>query len=97
VGSTVLWHSDEAARPFLEDVDLPVCAFSPAGAYFGIETISDFKMFIAACDQEKIKVTLSNAWAQDISNGKTKRLGAEYAGYVPADGVRVIVPDWYNR
>lgn len=97
VGSTVLWHSDEAARPFLEDVDLPVCAFNPAGSYFGIETVEDFKLFIAACDAEKIKVTLSNAWAQDATADKPKRLGAEYARYVPADGIRVIVPDWYNR
>lgn len=97
VGRNVLWHSDEAARPFLEDVDLPVVALSPAGAHFGIETIDDFKMFIAACDAERIHVTLSNAWAQDISGDKTKRLGAAYGRYVPADGVRVIVPDWYNR
>ncbi|MEC5386835.1 anthrax toxin-like adenylyl cyclase domain-containing protein [Uliginosibacterium sp. H3] len=97
VGSTVLWHSDEAARPYLTDVDLPVIAFNPAGTHFGLETIEDFKVFIAACDQDGIYVTLSNAWAQDVVAGKPNRLGAEYGRYVPADGVRVIVPDWYNR
>lgn len=96
VGRNVLWHSDEAARPFLEDVDLPVLALSPAGTHFGIETIDDFKVFIAACEAERIHVTLSNAWAQDVAGNKTKRLGAAYGRYVPADGIRVMVPDWYN-
>ncbi len=93
----VLWHSDEAARPFLDDVDLPVMAFTPAGNYVGIETIFDFKVFIRYCDEAGIKVSLSNAWAQDATADKPNRLGAAYAGYVPADGVRIIVPDWYNR
>ncbi|WP_160172726.1 anthrax toxin-like adenylyl cyclase domain-containing protein [Methylomarinum vadi] len=92
----VLWHSDEAARPFLDDVDLPVMAFTPAGNYVGIESIFDFKVFISYCDEAGIKVTLSNAWAQEPTAQKPNRLGASYAGYVPADGVRIIVPDWYN-
>ncbi|MFT3734761.1 MAG: anthrax toxin-like adenylyl cyclase domain-containing protein [Rhodocyclaceae bacterium] len=98
VGSTVLWHSDEAARPYLTDVDLPVIAFNPAGTYFGLETIEDFKVFIAACDRVGIYVTLSNAWTQDATKAQPNRLGEKgYSRYVPADGVRVIVPDWYNR
>jgi hypothetical protein len=44
-----------------------------------------------------IHVTLSNAWAQDVTEAKPNRLGAGYCRYVPADGVRIIVPDWYNR
>ena len=92
----VLWHSDEAARPFLDDVDLPVIAFTPAGNFFGIETIFDFKVFIAYCEQAGIKVTLSNAWAQNVSGDKTNRLGAEFARFVPPDGERIIVPAWYN-
>jgi hypothetical protein len=96
VGRHVLWHSDEAARPFLDDVDLPIMAYTPAGNFFGIETITDFKAFISYCDGANIKVTLSNAWAQDPTAKHGKRLGAEYAKYVPADGVRTIVPDWYN-
>jgi hypothetical protein len=96
VGRSVLWHSDEAARPFLDDVDLPVMAFNPAGSYFGIETIDDFKMFIAACVADGIHVSLSNAWAQDATTAKPNRLGSSYARFVPADGVRIIQPDWYN-
>ncbi len=97
VGRSVLWHSDEAARPFLDDVDLPVVAFNPAGSYFGIETIDDFKLFIAAAVHDDIQVNLSNAWAQDATAGKPNRLGAGYDRFVPADGVRIIVPNWYNR
>ena len=97
VGRSVLWHSDEAARPFLDDVDLPVVAFNPAGSYFGIETIDDFKLFIAAAVHDRIEVNLSNAWTQDATAGKPNRLGAGYDRFVPADGVRIIVPNWYNR
>jgi hypothetical protein len=99
VGRNVLWHSDEAARPFLDDVDLPVVAFNPAGSYFGIESIEDFKTYIAACEHDRIQVSLSNAWAQDVDKAglKPNRLGADYMRFVPADGVRIIVPDWYNR
>jgi Anthrax toxin LF subunit len=96
VGRHVLWHSDEAARPFLDDVDLPVLALTPRGNYVGIENIPDFKGFISFCDREGIKVTLSNAWAQDPAGKHQKRLGIEYARYVPPDGRRIVVPDWYN-
>lgn len=96
VGRHVLWHSDEAARPFLDDVDLPVAAFTPLGNFVGIENISDFKAFISFCDKEGIKVTLSNAWAQDVTAKHKNRLGSAYKRYVPPNGMRIIVPDWYN-
>jgi hypothetical protein len=97
VGRHVLWHSDEAARPFVDDVDLPVLAMTPLGNYVGIENIVDFKAFISFCNKEGIHVSLSNAWAQDATDKFKNRLGAEYAQYVPPDGRRIIVPDWYNR
>jgi hypothetical protein len=96
VGHQVLWHSDEAARPFLDDMDLPVIALAPSGNYFGIETIDDFKSFIRICELQGIYVTLSNAWAQDPDDKHAQRLGAEYARYVPEDGTRIVVPKWYN-
>jgi hypothetical protein len=96
VGRHVLWHSDEAARPFLDDVDLPVMAFAPSGAFLGVDTIDDFKLLIVACETEGIRVSLSNAWAQDPTQRHPDRLGAAYAGYVPSDGQRIIVPAWYN-
>ena len=97
VGRTVLSHSDESARPFLDDVDLPVIAFTPSGAYYGIENIPDFKVFIAACLQEGIRVVLSDAWTQNPTAAKPNRLGTAYDQFVPANGHRIIVPDWYNR
>lgn len=97
IGRSVLWHSDEAARPFLDDVDLPVIAFTPAGAHIGIESIGDFKRFIAEAEAERIQVSLSNAWAQAPTAQHPNRLGVEFARFVPVDGVRIVAPDWYNR
>ena len=96
IGRSVLWHSDEAARPFLDDVDLPVIAFTPAGAHIGIESIGDFKRFIEACLRNRIQVSLSNAWTQQPSQKNPNRLGVGYAQFVPVDGVRIVAPDWYN-
>lgn len=96
VGRSVLWHSDEAARPFLDDVDLPVLAFTPAHYFVGIENIMDFKNFIRDCERRDIRVSLSNAWTQDPTAKYPNRLGTEYGRYVPTDGQRLIVPDWYN-
>lgn len=96
VGRQVLWHSDESARPFLDDVDLPVVAFTPKGNVFGLETIVDVKAFIALCEESGIQVTLSNAWAQTPNSQYPNRLGKEYANRVPKNTVRTIVPDWYN-
>ncbi len=97
VGRHVLWHSDESARPFLDDVDLPVMAVTPRGNFVGIETIIDFKAFISFCDHEGFHVSLSNAWAQDPTVNYQNRLGASYSKYVPPNNARIIVPDWYNR
>jgi hypothetical protein len=98
VGRHVLWHSDETARPFLDDVDLPVIAFAPAnGNQIGIRTVFDFEQFVNLCDRAGIRVTLSNAWVQAPTAGHPKRLGPAYDRFVPADGTRIIVPDWYNR
>jgi len=96
VGRHVLWHSDEAARPFLDDTDLPVLAMTPAGNFIGIENILDFKGFIRFCVAEGIHVSLSDAWTLNPTKGKPNRLGAEYARFVPPNGQRIIVPDWYN-
>jgi hypothetical protein len=96
VGTQVLWHSDEAARPFLDDMDLPVIAFTPVGNYFGIDNVEDFKTFVGFCEGSGIKVTLSNAWAQKPTAEKPNRLGEEYMRLVPKDGTRIVVPYWYN-
>lgn len=96
IGRHVLWHSDEAARPFLDDVDLPVMAFTPARNFFGIENVLDFRIYIAYCEMAGMAVTLSNAWAQAPDARHPNRLGTDYARFVPPDGQRLIVPDYYN-
>ncbi len=96
IGRQVLWHSDEAARPFLDDTDLPVLAMTPAGNFIGIESILDFKGFIRFCIAEGIRVTLSDAWTQDPTAENPNRLGSAYGHLVPPDGQRIIVPNWYN-
>jgi len=45
---------------------------------------------------EGIHVSLSDAWTLNPTKGKPNRLGAEYARFVPPNGQRIIVPDWYN-
>jgi hypothetical protein len=97
--ANVLWHSDESARPFLDDVDLPVMAFTPAGDTWGIETIPQFKSFIDNCNHHDFAVTLSNAWTQAPTPAFPQRLGGAYARYVPPDasfGGRALVPDYVN-
>lgn len=93
----VLWHSDESARPFLEDVDLPIIAFTPKGNELGITTIEDFKLYIGFCCKEGIKVTLSSAWTQDPTPEFQNRLGRSYESLVPSFSHRLIVPRYYNR
>ena len=96
VGTQVLWHSDEAARPHLDDMDLPLIAFNPNGNYMSIETVEDMKTFISFCDASGIRVSLSNAWTMVPTAEKPKRLGPDYNRFIPADGTRIIVPRWYN-
>jgi len=93
----VLWHSDESARPFLDDVDLPIIVFTPIGNEFGINNIFDFKVFISFCRKEGIRVTLSSAWTQDPTVKYPNRLGSEFEHLVPKRTQRKIVPRWYNK
>ena len=99
----VVWHSDEAARPFVNDVDLPVIAFSPSKNEYGISAITDFKIFVNEAVGSGIKVNLGEGWVLDKADGKQNRLGSGFAHLVPSwdrgtiPGAPMIVPDWYNR
>jgi hypothetical protein len=101
----VLWHSDEAARPHVADVDLPLIAFTPGGNHIAIETIADFRTFVQLCLLVGIVPTLAEGWAMnpDPHNADPKkrypnRLGAAFAPLVPPDwnGGQWLVPIWYN-
>lgn len=103
-GRMVCWHSDEAARPFVNDVDLPVLAFAPSGLEIGIETIGDFRRFVVDCMQEGFAVTLAEGWAFPPTANKPNRLGPDFANLVPRWQRDALgrpkprtIPDWYNR
>jgi hypothetical protein len=97
----VLWHSDESARPYVNDVDLPLVAFTPwtgdRSGRVGVQTIVDFRSFIDLCTLKGINVTLSSAWVQSPTNAFRNRLGPAYASLVPADTPRVKADDWHNK
>jgi hypothetical protein len=80
----------------LDDLDLPLIAFTPAGNEIGIDTIFDMKVFISFCEKEGIYVTVSSAWVQNPNDEFQNRLGEGYSRLVPKDGPRWIVPHWYN-
>ena len=100
----VCWHSDEAARPFVDDVDLPLIAFAPSGLELGIETIQDFQIFVREALAEGFAVRLAEGWAFASTANKPNRLGPGFAALVPrwqrdAFGrpSPQAIPDWYNR
>ncbi|MEI6158426.1 MAG: anthrax toxin-like adenylyl cyclase domain-containing protein [Roseococcus sp.] len=93
----VLWHSDEAARPFVSDVDLPLIAFTPARNSVAIRTIPEFREFIALCLAEGFRVNLAEGWVLEPTAQQPNRLGAGYARHVPANWAKQwLVPPWYN-
>jgi hypothetical protein len=94
----VIWHSDEAARPFVNDVDLPLIAFAPSRLEVGIDTILDFRGFVLNCLLEGIYVTLADGWVLAPDAKKPNRLGPAFAPLVPSWlGGQRRVPNFYNR
>lgn len=96
----VIWHSDEAARPFVNDVDLPVVAFAPSGKEYGITSVSQLKFFISLALRTGFAVNLAEGWTLDPTHDKPDRLGSEYAHLVPSwpgGPSAPRLPNWYNR
>ncbi len=105
----VCWHSDESARPGVDDVDLPLIAFAPSGVEVGIENINDFREFVDACLEQDINVTLAEGWIlnPDPAHHKGNRIGTGpgglYTNLVPKwrrgpGGApdKLNIPSWYN-
>jgi hypothetical protein len=101
----VLWHSDEAARPGVKDVDLPLIAFTPGGNFVGIQNIADFRRFVLLCILAGLVPTLAEGWVMnpdphnpDPARRYPNRLGAAFAPLMPPDwnGGQWLVPRWYN-
>jgi hypothetical protein len=95
----VCWHSDEAARPGVTDVDLPFIAFTPRRREFCITTIHEFELLIRWAERFDFYVTLAEGWTMAATGEKPNRLGTDYADYVPtfASGAKWHIPRWYNR
>ena len=94
----VCWHSDEAARPFVNDVDLPLLAFNGGtGNQVGIETIADFRTDVNRCVRAGVGVNLAEDWVLTPTPNKPNRLGPGYAGHqAQVHDSQIQVPDWYN-
>ena len=61
-------HSDEAGRPKVDDVDLPIVAFMPDAADlkpWGIETLSDMRLFLTQCQQTHA-LLLNPGWRAEL-------------------------------
>jgi hypothetical protein len=103
-GRNLLWHSDEAARPGVDAVDLPMGAFHPDGKIYGIEKSTDgnnltnFKAFINFAIAGGYHVNLSQGWVQSTNHANVMmRLNRnDYSQFIPEDGVRTKVENWYN-
>jgi hypothetical protein len=95
----VCWHSDESARPGVNDVDLPFIAFSPLGVEICVTSIPDFKTFIEMSEDAGYHVSLAEGWTLAATDKKPNRLGAEYARLVPTfrTSEKWNIPRWYNR
>lgn len=104
----VCWHSDESARPGVDDIDLPLIAFAPSGLEIGLEDINDFRTFVDACVLAEINVTLAEGWILNPAANKANRLGTGPNGFYeslipkwrrqPGGAPNAQqVPSWYNR
>lgn len=95
----VAWHSDEAARPFVDEVDLPIIALDGrARRHIGIETIRDFQTYVDQSIRAGVGVNLAEGWVLDPDPNTPNRLGARYRGYqATVHDSQIEVPDWYNH
>ena len=102
----VCWHSDEAARPGVDDVDLPLIAFAPSGLELGLETIDDFRRLVDEAVRQGFAVNLAEGWVRNPNPAKAKpnQLGGAYLDLIPnwqrGHGNApqpLAIPAWYNR
>lgn len=95
----VCFHSDEAGRPMVDEIDAPLIAFvpTPAGVKtYGIEKGTkerDLKALVEECLAAGYRVTLHPAWARQMGLAP-----ADVASLVPAwdgGGDEVVESPWY--
>lgn len=98
-GRNLLWHSDEAARPGVDEVDLPMGAFHPDGNWYCIgKNLNSFKAFIDFAIEDGYHVNLSQGWVQPTNHANTimQLNRSVYGQHIPENGKRIQVPHWYN-
>jgi len=73
-GGDMVHHSDEAGRPFIDDVDLPFLVFMPDGKnktykkdWFLIESVEEFQALIEAL-KSSYTVALNPGWINQLGN-----------------------------
>lgn len=77
LGGNMVHHSDEAGRPFMDDIDLPFIAFFPSNPKFGnyppiaaFETVEEFSQLIDTANKAKFRVELNPGWIKDLKGRK---------------------------
>ena len=67
-GGNIVHHSDEAGRPFVNDIDLPVIAFVPNDPLspFALESLFELSVFIREAHAAGYVTIVNPAWSADI-------------------------------
>ncbi|MCT7979832.1 CyaA/EF/ExoY family adenylyl cyclase toxin [Laspinema olomoucense] len=68
-----LFHSDEAGRPFVQEVELPVVAFVPdnfleTGNIFVLDNIEKMQEFVIACRKSNFFVMMNKGWLKELNS-----------------------------
>lgn len=82
-GGDMVHHSDEAGRPFMDDVDLPFIAFFPrrmcdipnavGATTVAFETLGDFRTLIDRAAKWQRHIELNPGWIKDLAGGDQAR------------------------
>lgn len=98
----VCYHSDEAGRPNVNEIDAPLIAFIPQRrgvVILGVEEpskVDDLAWLVAACDKMGFMVTLHHAWANAIGLKRGVPLSPAMTPHWPGGGTRIDQKNkWY--
>ena len=76
----VVWHSDEAARPFVNDIDLPLIAWIPKHTHaFCIETAAQLAELILWADSLGYYVQINQGW---LGSGRNQIQAESFQAFI---------------